>query len=44
MEVDGHKIREHGLLLQKNQNNSYEMIVRGFVDNVRLLLRQSPQK
>lgn len=33
------EIRKHGLLARDKKPNSYEQLVKGFVDNVRVLIR-----
>ena len=38
------EFRRQGLLLRDGQRNNYEQIVRGFMDNVRLLQRQLPTR
>ncbi|KAI5803864.1 CYTH-like domain-containing protein [Geopyxis carbonaria] len=40
LEVDGAALRKQGQLVQLNKPNSYEQLVKGFVDNARVLLRK----
>ena len=42
MEVDGAEIRKQGLMLKEKMPNSYEDLVKGFIDNVRVLIRAVP--
>ncbi|KAF8253817.1 mRNA triphosphatase CET1 [Wilcoxina mikolae CBS 423.85] len=45
VEVDGQEIRKHGLMARDKKPNSYEQLVKGFVDNVRVLIRAiSPER
>ena len=44
IEVEGALIRKHGLLLKEKKPNSYEQLVQGFVDNVRLMVRTLSQQ
>ncbi len=39
IEVSSAEIRNQGLLVLNNQPNAYEDLIKGFVDNVRLLAR-----
>lgn len=39
VEVDGEEIRKQGLMARDKRPNSYEQLVKGFVDNVRVLIR-----
>lgn len=43
VEVEGEEIRKHGLLAKDKKPNSYEQLVKGFVDNVRVLVRTLSQ-
>lgn len=42
VEVDGEEIRKQGMLLREKRPNSYEQLIKGFVDNVRVLIRAVP--
>jgi hypothetical protein len=37
--MDGAEIRKQGLLAKEKRENGYEQLVKGFVDNVRVLIR-----
>lgn len=39
VEVDGAEIRKQGLMAKDKKPNSYEDLVKGLVDNVRVLIR-----
>ena len=39
IEVSAEEMKRQGLLLRDNQTNQYEDLVRGFADNVRILVR-----
>lgn len=39
IEVSSEEVRKQGLLVMNNQPNGYEDLIKGFVDNVRLLAR-----
>lgn len=39
VEVSGKEVRKQGQLAQQNKQNAYEPLIRGFVDNVRVLIR-----
>lgn len=39
VEVDGLAIKKQGMLAKQNEPNGYEAVVKGFVDNVRVLVR-----
>ena len=39
VEVCAEEVKRQGLLLQNNQTSQYEDLVRGFADNVRILVR-----
>jgi hypothetical protein len=43
LEVDGNEIRKQGLMAREKQMNSYAELVKGFVDNVRVLIRAIEQ-
>ena len=40
IEVSSAEVRKQGLLAKEGHPNDYEKLIRGFVDNVRLLARQ----
>ncbi len=40
IEVSAAELRKHGTLLRENQPNDFERLVLGFVNNVRVLVRQ----
>lgn len=42
IEVSAAELRKHGTLLRDNQPNGFEKLVLGFVNNVRVLVRQCP--
>jgi hypothetical protein len=42
VEVDGEEIRRQGVMMREKKPNSYEQLVKGFVDNVRVLIRAVP--
>lgn len=42
IEVSAAELRKHGTLLRDNQPNDFEKLVLGFVNNVRVLVRQCP--
>ena len=39
IEVSSAEVRRQGLLVQKGEINQYEDLIKGFVDNVRVLAR-----
>ncbi|MCJ1477984.1 mRNA-capping enzyme subunit beta [Lambiella insularis] len=44
IEISSAELRKHGNLLRIDQPNGYEDLVKGYVDNVRLLTRQFPSR
>lgn len=42
IEVSAAELRKHGTLLRENQPNDFEKLVLGFVNNVRVLVKQCP--
>lgn len=43
IEVASAEVRKQGLLAKDGRPNDYESLIKGFVDNVRLLARQCQQ-
>ena len=43
VEVSSEEVRRQGQLAQSGQINQYEELIRGFVDNVRVLARHCPR-
>ena len=43
IEVSSAEVRKQGLLVKSGLPNDYEQLIKGFVDNVRLLARQCQQ-
>lgn len=43
VEVSSEEVRRQGQLAQSGQVNQYEELIRGFVDNVRMLVRHCPR-
>lgn len=43
IEVSSAEVRKQGFLARDGLPNDYEKLIRGFVDNVRLLARQGQQ-
>lgn len=43
IEVSSAEVRKQGLLVKSGLPNDYETLIKGFVDNVRLLARQCQQ-
>lgn len=39
--MNGKEVRKHGQLVQQSKPNAYEPLIRGFVDNVRVLIRSA---